>query len=553
MNTSLGTGVRGNIGDGDLTVTNILRHGATWHSGRSITTVGDEAAHVTFGEFACRVAALAHGLRSLGVRAGFCVGSLLWNTRTHLEAYFAVPSMGGLLHTINPRLSPDQIAYTINHAADEVLLVDASLLGHLAQLRDRVPSVRTIVVVGPYDGEALAGWPGEVLGYDELVSGRPTEFLWPTLDERSAATLCYTTGTTGDPKGVAYSHRSIWIHALSLCTANAVAVSSRDRGYIIVPMFHANAWGYPFANFWAGGDLLLCNRHLDPPTVVEAIRNHRPTYSNGVPTVWNEILSYLDADPSRDLGSLDRIVLGGAPIPQKLRTGLKERYGVNALQGWGMTETSPLVTLNRQPWAAENPDPDRRAGGQGRVLAGVEIRLVQPDTGTVLPADGETVGELELRGPWIADSYFRTEASDKFRDGWLRTGDVGTLDALGYVNLTDRAKDVIKSGGEWISSVRLELEIAKHPDVLQAAVIGVPDSRWDERPCALVVLREDSTTSVDDLWQRLREEDLPRWWVPERWVVLNALPMTSVGKFDKRRMRAMFAKGDLEIRQFQES
>jgi fatty-acyl-CoA synthase len=533
-----------NIGDGELTVTNILRHGSRWHARRSVTTVGVDQP-VLFGDLEGRAAALAHGLAELGLGLGSVVGSWLWNTQEHLDAYFAVPALGGLLHTINPRLSPDQITYTVSHAADEVLLIDGSFLPQLMEVADRLPTVRTVVVVGAGDA---SGWPGSVVQYDDLVAGHATDFAWPTLDERAAATLCYTTGTTGDPKGVAYSHRSIWLHALSACTANAIAISSRDSCYITVPMFHANAWGYPFANVWAGADLLLSNRWVDPATVVEAVRTHRPTYSNGVPTVWNEILAYADADPGRDLASLDRVVLGGAPIPATLSAALR-RYGVEALQGWGMTETSPLVTVNRPPRTAENPDPVQRAGMQGRVVAGVEIRLMQPDTGEQLPVDGETVGELELRGPWIADSYFRTDAPDKFRDGWLRTGDVGTLDPLGYVNLTDRAKDVIKSGGEWISSVQLELEIARHPDVVQAAVIGVPDDRWDERPCALVVLRPGATTTIEELRARLLET-VPKWWVPERWAVLDELPLTSVGKFNKRTMRSRFAEGGIDVTRF---
>jgi fatty-acyl-CoA synthase len=541
------SGIPSNIGDGDLTVTDILRHGSRWHAARSLEVVGAPDQHTLYGDVAGRVAALAHGLGDLGVAPGVTVGSWLWNTREHFEAYFAVPAMGALLHTINPRLSPDQIVFTVNHAADEVLLVDASFLPQLREVVERLPTVRAVVVVGAGD-RTLEGWSGTVVAYDDLVAGRATDFAWPALDERSAATLCFTTGTTGDPKGVAYSHRSIWIHALSLCTANAVAVSARDRGYIIVPMFHANAWGYPYATFWAGGDVLLSNRWVDPATVFEAVRTHRPTYSNGVPTVWNEILAHVDAEPGRDLASLDRVVLGGAPIPERLRAGLR-RHGVDALQGWGMTETSPLVTLNRPPRAEEDPDPAVRAGMQGRVLAGVDVRLVEPDTGALLPADGAAVGELELRGPWIADSYYRADAADKFRDGWLRTGDVGTLDPLGYVNLTDRAKDVIKSGGEWISSVQLELEIARDPDVLQAAVIGVPDARWDERPCALVVLRPEAVADVGQLRTRLLEV-VPKWWVPERWAVLDGLPLTSVGKFDKRAMRARYAAGDLDVVSF---
>ncbi|GAA4994954.1 long-chain fatty acid--CoA ligase [Yinghuangia aomiensis] len=533
------------IGDGTLTVADILRHGSTWHAARTVRTVGADATELAYGDLAGHAAALAHGLRELGIGPGSVVGSLLWNTREHLEMYFAVPAMGALLHTINPRLSAEQLVYTINHAADEVVVVDASFLDRLAEIADRLPTVHTVLVVGESTEEAVGGFRAEVLRYTDVVAGRPTAFAWPQISEKAAATLCFTTGTTGDPKGVAYSHRSIWIHALSLCTANAVALGSRDCGYIITPMFHANAWGYPYATLWAGGDLLLCNRRVDPDTVIAAIGRYRPTFSNGVPTVWNEILNHVDADPGGDFGTLDRVILGGAPIPRTLRAGLA-RYGVQALQGWGMTETSPLITMNRPPRDDENPDPERRGDGQGRVLAGVDIRLVQPDTGEVLPADGRTVGEFELRGPWIADSYLRAEGDDKFRDGWLRTGDVGTLDPLGYVTLTDRAKDVIKSGGEWISSNELELAVARHPDVLQAAVIGVPDDRWDERPCVLVVLREGAQATLADLRDTLLES-VPKWWVPERWVQLDELPLTSVGKFDKKRMRAIYAEGKLDV------
>jgi fatty-acyl-CoA synthase len=534
-----------NIGDGDLTVANILRHGSTWHSGRSVRTVGADASQMRYGDVAGQVAGLAHGLHGLGIRAGSVVGSFLWNTREHLEAYFAVPAMGALLHTINPRLSAEQLVFTINRAADEVVIADASFLDRLAEIADRLPSLHTVVVVGDFAADPLGDWSGAVLRYRDVMAGQPTEYAWPEVDEKTAATLCFTTGTTGDPKGVAYSHRSIWLHALSLCTANAVALGSRDCGYIITPMFHANAWGYPFATFWAGGDLLLCNRHVDPATVVEAVARYRPTFSNGVPTVWNEILNHVDAEPSRDLGTLDRVILGGAPISRTLRAGL-DRYGVTALQGWGMTETSPLITMNRPPRNDEDTDSERRADGQGRVLAGVDIRLVRPDTGEILPADGRAVGEFELRGPWVADSYYGLASDDKFRDGWLRTGDVGTLDPLGYATLTDRAKDVIKSGGEWISSNELELTIARHPDVLQAAVIGVPDDRWDERPCVLVVMRDGAQATPADLRDALIDV-VPKWWIPERWVQLDRLPLTSVGKFDKKRMRAIYAEGKLDV------
>ena len=475
-----------------LTVTSILRHGATWHGGREVVTAEDKqtSSRVSYEQIAAGAAELAHALRQLGVDGDDRVGTYLWNNREHLEAYLAVPAMGAVLHTANIRLFVDELVQTVNLAQDRVLLVDADLLDTLAPALGRMPTVRAIIVRGQpvpdYDEVDGVG----VYTYDELVRTQPGEFSWPGLDERTAAAICFTSGTTGNPKGVAYSHRSIYLHALSLCTANAVALSAYDRGLIVVPMFHANAWGYPHATFWCGGDLILPHRFLKPDQVVPLMERERPTFANGVPTIWIDVLRYLREHPDADVSSITRVVVGGSATPRALMQAFRDEYDIPLLQGWGMTETSPLVTLARPRRGHDGSEALEDRLSQGRVLPGVELRLVHPENDTRVPHDGRSIGELELRGPWISASYLSEEDPAKFHDGWLRTGDIGTVDPDGYVRLTDRAKDAVKSGGEWISSIGLEAEVSAHPDVIEAAVIGVPDERWGERPCVIVTTTE---------------------------------------------------------------
>lgn len=539
-------GERSSIGFGELTVRNILEHGARWHGGRTVTTVeeGRTASSVSYADLADRAGRLATALRALGVGPGDRVGTLLPNTQAHLDTYFAVPSMGAVLHTVNVRLFEQQIVYTVNHAQDRVLIVDPEYLGLLEPVLDRLGTIHTVIVTGPVESPRLDAWHGAVHRYDDLLAATANEGFGGAIDELDTATLCYTTGTTGDPKGVAYSHRSIWLHAMSLCTANAAALSSNDSCYIIVPMFHANAWGYPYATFLAGGDLVLSNRFVDPDSILWAVGRFRPTFANGVPTIWSDVARRFATAGAETISSLQTIVVGGAPLPESLRR-TYEQHGVQMLQGWGMTETSPLVTVNRPP-VEDGAEASARYTCQGRVLAGVDLRVVDPADGRTLPNDGTAIGELELRGPWVADAYYGVDGSDRFHDGWLRTGDIGTVDPLGYVTLTDRAKDVIKSGGEWISSVDLEMHLVGHDDVVEATVIGVPDDRWDERPCAVVVLREGLELDPAGLREFLAER-VPRWWLPERWSHVPALPRTSVGKFDKKRLRQSYADGELPV------
>ena len=527
-----------------LTVGAIFRHGSTIYPRSEVVTfLGDGSRRSTFAEVAARAARLAGALRRIGINTGDTVGTFCWNDQEHMEAYLAIPSMGAVLHTLNIRLFPEQLAYTINHAKDQAILVDSSLIPVLARVAPQLESVKNVVVIGSGDASSLGSALRPVLRYDELLDAERPEFDWPDTDERSAAAMCYTSGTTGNPKGVVYSHRSTYLHSMAACSGNTFGLNERDRILLIVPMFHANAWGLPYAGWLAGADLIMPGQYLQAEPLCRLMAAERPTLSGAVPSIWNDILHYSESHPV-DLSSLRLITSGGSAIPRSLIERFHQRHGVHILQAWGMTETSPLAAVAHPPkQSPAEQELDYRAKS-GRVTAGVELRIVDGDA--VLPWDGTHVGEIEVRGPWITGSYYGEDAGEKFHDGWLRTGDVGSVDPLGFIQITDRAKDVIKSGGEWISSVELETKIMGHPDVLEAAVIGVPDERWDERPLACVVLKEGSKTGAEDLRDFLADR-VAKWWLPERWVFVKEVPKTSVGKFDKKALRARMADGSLEI------
>jgi fatty-acyl-CoA synthase len=538
--TSRGTAMRSTMQDFPLTVTAILRHGTGPHADRVVTTAtGDDYREITYGELGRRVARLAHGLRGIGVSGDERVATFMWNNQEHLEAYFAAPCMGAVLHTLNIRLPGEQIAYIANEAEDRVVLVDMSLAPLLAAVLPRMPTVETVVAVGHGDLEPLTASGKTVIRYDELLSGQPTEFDWPAIDEKSAAAMCYTSGTTGNPKGVVYSHRSSYLHSMAVCSSNGMTIADGDRILPIVPMFHANAWGLPYAAMMAGADLLMPDRFLQADRLITMIDDRRPTIASAVPTIWNDVLQCLAANPGRDISSLRIVGSGGSAVPLAMMKEFQDKFGVPIRQGWGMTETSPLAAIAWPP--PDTPDEEHWAlrAKAGRLLCGVEARVVDDD-GKVLPNDGVAVGEVEVRGPWITASYYRNADTSKFQDGWLRTGDVGCIDSRGFITLTDRAKDVIKSGGEWISSVELELHIMEHPAVVEAAVVAVPDERWQERPLAAVVVKKDMEVTAQQLRSFLGDK-LVRWWLPERWTFIDEVPRTSVGKFDKKLIRARYA------------
>ncbi|WP_328604591.1 long-chain fatty acid--CoA ligase [Amycolatopsis sp. NBC_00345] len=539
--------------DGQLSLARLLRHGTTVHAkSEVITWTGSEARRETYAELGKHAARLANALRSLGITGDQRVGTFMWNNAEHLAAYLAVPAMGAVLHTLNIRLFPEQLTFVANHAEDQVVIVDGTLVPLLAK---QLPTFTTVkhVIVANGDASALQAPEGvTVHAYDELLAAQSDEFDWPEVDERSAAAMCYTSGTTGDPKGVVYSHRSIWLHSMQVCMTDSMRLAQEDKALAIVPMFHAMSWGLPYAAMMVGASMLMPDRFLQPAPIAALLAAERPTFAAAVPTIWQGLLAHLDANP-QDITHVREVVVGGSAAPPSLMHAFEERYGVPILHAWGMTETSPLGSVARPPADATGDERWAYRYTQGRFPASVSARLISDD-GEVLPWDNEAVGELEVQGPWIAGAYYGGEDGaptpdpEKFHDGWLRTGDVGKISPDGFLTLTDRAKDVIKSGGEWISSVDLENQVMGHPAVAEAAVVGIPDEKWDERPLVAVVVKEGQSVTAEELREYLADK-VAKWQLPENWTFVDEVPKTSVGKFDKKRIRASYSEGKLDISQ----
>jgi fatty-acyl-CoA synthase len=491
----------------------------------------------TYAEWTERTRRLGSALDGLGLSDDARVGTFAWNTARHLELYFAVPCGGRVLHTLNIRLFPEQLAYIVGHAEDEAIFADRSLMKLLAPHLDGFSTVRHIVVMD--DGPGEVPDDPRIVDYEELIAGaEPATF--DVADERRAAAMCYTSGTTGNPKGVVYSHRSTVLHSLGTMLADSLGVCERDVILPVVPMFHANAWGLGQAGVAAGADFVLPGPDLSPRAIADLIESERVTLAAGVPTIWMGMLDELDG---RDFSALERIVCGGSAVPRALSEAYRERLGMPILQAWGMTETSPLGSVARIRSTLDGRPEDELAeyrATQGVASPLVEIRIIDPE-GNELPWDGDARGELQARGPWVAAGYYNDErSSESFtEDGWLRTGDVATISPEGYIRLVDRTKDVVKSGGEWISSVELENEIMAHPKVREAAVIGVPDERWGERPLACVVPEAGADIDADEVRDFL-EGRVAHWWIPERVEFIEEVPKTSVGKFSKKTLRERF-------------
>jgi fatty-acyl-CoA synthase len=519
--------IQSTMQDFPLNVGMIFRHGKALHGDSQVVTFeGDHSRRALFAEVAVRAEQLAVALRDLGVAPGDVVGTFMWN------------------------IFEDQLAYIVNHAADRVIIVGHDLAPLLAHVAGRLESVERYVIVGDGDVTALedAARDGvEFHRYDDLLAAAdPGAFDFPEIDEWAPAAMCYTSGTTGNPKGVVYSHRSTFMHTLGVGVGVGVPYTWNDRVLPIVPMFHAMAWGAPYGAWMAGADVLMPNRYLQAEPMARFIAEERPTTTCAVPTIWSDLLRYSETHDV-DVSSLERIMCGGAAVPRALMQAFEDKFGIRMLQAWGLTETSPVAAVSLPPRGVARGSEEEMDWREktGRPLPGVELRIVGDDD-QVLPWDGEAVGEIEARGSWITGSYYGDPAPEKFHDGWLRTGDIASITPNGYVKITDRAKDVIKSGGEWISSVELEGLLLAHPDVAEAAVIAVPDPRWDERPLACVVVREGVSIDPEDLRSFLAGH-LAKWQLPERWAFIDEVPKTSVGKFDKKVLRARHADGELEV------
>jgi len=528
--------------DYPLTLTHMLERSAKLFPTKEIASKMPDGMHrYSYADFHARVHKVARILDRLGVKPGDRVGSLCWNSFRHLELYFAVPCFGAVLHTLNLRLPSDQLTYIIQHAEDKVIFVDASLAPLLEPIRDQIACVKHFVIL---PDEARATNLAPATDYEqEIHAGGDQPYSWPTLDEAAACATCYTSGTTGHPKAVLYTHRAMFLHSFSLALADVFAISERDTVLQIVPMFHANGWGIPYAAVMTGARMVLTGRQLQPEDIAALIQNERVTFTAGVPTIWMTLYSYLENHP-HDLSTLRAVVVAGSAMPRQFIAWYEKKYGIAFRLAWGMTETTPIATFMAVKKDLETlPEKERfdLLARHGLPVAGVEIRIVDAD-GRELPWDGTTMGELQTRGPWITSGYYNDDRNDQaFADGWFRTGDVATIDPDGYLQIMDRTKDLVKSGGEWISSVDLENAIMAHPKVAEAAVIAVFHPKWQERPLACIAplpeYRGDITKEeiLDFLGSRVT-----KWWLPDDVVFIEAVPKTSVGKFNKRALREQF-------------
>lgn len=529
--------------DVQLTIDKLIGRAEELFPDREIVTLQPDGSkhRYTYADAADRIAQLGHALDELGVSEDGRVGAVAMNHYRHLELYFAPGCTGRSLHMCNMRLPDGHFQFTINDAADEVLFVDPALLEKVEANADQLDTVEQYVVLADEVPETSLE---PVISYEELIDGHPTEYEWPDLDEDSEYGMCHTSGTTGKPKGVQYSHRAIYLHSVMTGHTDANGIGESDVTLPVVPMFHANGWGVPYASTMVGAKQVFPTVHTDPESIARLIDEEEVTFSAAVPTIWLEMAEFLDENPEVDISNIERLTVGGSAPPEALIRKYDEEYDAPIIQGWGMTETTPLGSLSTLRKELQDAPAEERYAKRAKAgfpVPGIETRI-RDDEGNVVPKDGESMGELEVRGPWVLDSYHnRPEANaESFtEDGWFRTGDIATQDEDGYLDLVDREKDVIKSGGEWISSVDLENELIGHEAISEASVIAVPHAKWQERPMACVVLHDDAEVTAEELNEHLAAT-YPDWWLPDEYQFLDEIPKTSTGKFDKKTLRDRF-------------
>ncbi|MRV75505.1 long-chain-fatty-acid--CoA ligase [Duganella sp. FT92W] len=531
--------------DQPLVVSHVLQHAERNHPNAEIVsrTVEGPVHRTTYGDVARRARRLANAMTALGIRPGDRVGTLAWNTYRHMEIYFGVSGMGAVLHTINPRLFPEQVEYIVNHAQDEYVFFDMTFAPLIAKVAPLLPNVKGFIAMA--DRLTINGLQiPRLMCYEDLLEGAGEEYTWPELDERSACSLCYTSGTTGNPKGVLYSHRSTVLHSMAMCSADGAALASSDSVMVVVPMFHVNAWGLPYAGAMCGAKLVMPGPALDGASVYNLLRNEQVTLALGVPTVWLMLFQHVEVmglNPRSEL-ALRRVAIGGSAVPRAMVETFMNKFGASVLHAWGMTEMSPLGTLCRLLPKHDRLDAEAQMQvllKQGRAPYGVELRITDPE-GNVLPHDGKASGLLKVRGPWILRHYYGAENEQLLdKDGFFDTGDIANIDADGYLQITDRAKDVIKSGGEWISSIDLENAAMGHASVAEAAVIGVAHPKWQERPLLIVVRKPGTELSRNDMLAYL-DGKVAKWWMPDDVAFVEELPHTATGKVQKLKLREQF-------------
>jgi fatty-acyl-CoA synthase len=528
--------------DYSLTIPTLLEHAAANHANTEIVArLLDGSLHrYNYGEMASRARQAANALQRLGVRYGDVVGTLAWNHHWHMECFYAIPGIGAVCHTVNPRLFEEQIVYIINHANDRMLMVDQDFVGLVEGIADQLPNIEQYIILGPEGCVEEPTRLGNVLYYDDLLAAEATDIDWPDIDERTASGLCYTSGTTGNPKGVLYAHRSTVLHSMGIAQPDNLSLSALDCVMPAAPLYHAQSWGLPYGACMVGSKFVLPGRQLDGPSLLELIRQEGVTTGCGVPTVWTMVLEHAETN-DLDLGQLQRLLIGGTALPTTIRDRMRAK-GVSAVQIWGMTETSPMGTIgkpNREVAAMAEQERDQQLLKQGRLPYGVQMKIVLED-GSTAPRDGTTSGDIWVKGPWIACGYLHGDGGAMLDDeGFFPTGDVGHIDQYGYMKITDRSKDVIKSGGEWISSIDVEDIATSHPAVSMAAVVAAYHEKWDERPLLILTLKEGESLDCQTMLDYL-EGKIAKWWMPEEVIVVDEMPMTATGKIRKLNLREKY-------------